>query len=94
MPRKKVDTEDVLIPKTFDKVIWTRDCNDWLFARDVYYAQLKDTLLRLAVITTIEYGLLEVFIYGEATAPKSLAIARGDVPGTKKPGKFWSGLKD
>lgn len=90
MARKKVDALQVAIPTTYNKVIWTPDVTVWCQARDYFVAQLGTKLQRVAMISTIEYGLLEILIYEEDGVQKNIAIARGDVPGIKKPSKFWA----
>ena len=94
MARKRADATEVAIPTTYNKVIWTPDVAVWCQARDYFVAQLGDKLQRVAAISTIEYGLLEILIYEEEGVQKNIAIARGDIPGTKKPSKFWTTPKE
>lgn len=94
MARKKADASQVAIPTTYNKVIWTPDVNTWRQARDYFAEQLGNKLQRVAVITTVEYGLLEILIYEEDGVQKNIVITRGDVPGAKKPSKFWTPPKE
>ena len=90
MAKTKADASKTTTSTVYNKVVWTPDAATWCQARDYFVAQLGKKLRRVEVNTTVEYGLLEILIYEDAGVQKNIAIARGDVPGIKKPSKFWT----
>lgn len=89
MPKKK-QTKEKIVEANYDQVVWTKNWQDWLAARDHFFQKLSPAIEGITMQLSPDYGPFMCFTHIEDGEKKTLAIVSAASTENKGSEIFWT----